>query len=42
MPSQTVNLSHEQAEYIQATLGDEQSVSSRVRELLDKGIEADQ
>jgi hypothetical protein len=42
MPSQTVNLSHEQAEYIQATIGEEQSVSDRVREILDAGIEAEE
>lgn len=43
MVSQTVNFDRGQYQYILATIdGDDKNVSERVRELVDKGIEAEE
>ncbi|MDL0127052.1 hypothetical protein [Halobacterium salinarum] len=41
MPTQTVNFDHEQYQYILSTSG-EGEFSERVRELVDKGMEAEE
>ncbi len=42
MPSHTVAFDNGQYQYVLATKGEQQSVSERVRELVDKGMEAEQ
>jgi len=42
MPSHTVAFDNGQYQYVLATKGERQSVSERVRELVDKGMEAEQ
>jgi hypothetical protein len=42
MPSHTVAFDNGQYQYVLATKEDGQSVSQRVRELVDKGMEAEQ
>ncbi len=42
MPTQTINFGNGHFQYILATKEPEQSVSDRVREIMDKGIEAEQ
>lgn len=42
MVSQTVNFDRGQYQYIVATMGDDENVSERVRELVDKGMEVEQ
>jgi hypothetical protein len=42
MPSHTVAFDNGQYQYVLATKGNQQSVSERVRELVDAGIEAEE
>jgi len=42
MASQTVNLDNEQLQYILRTKEEAQSISARIREIVDKGIESEQ
>ena len=42
MPSHTVAFDNGQYQYVLATKGEQQSVSERVLELVDKGMEAEQ
>lgn len=42
MASQTVNFEDSQIQYVLATKDNDESFSNRVRDLLDKGIEAEE
>ena len=42
MPSHTVAFDNGQYQYILATTGDDDNVSERVRELIDKGMEVEE
>jgi len=42
MPSHTVAFDNGQYQYVLATKGEQQSVSERVRELVDKGMETEE
>ena len=42
MPTQTVNFDDGQIQYVLATKAVEQSFSERVRDLVDKGMEAEE
>jgi hypothetical protein len=42
MPTQTINFGNGHFQYVLATKEPEQSVSDRVREIMDMGIEAEQ
>jgi predicted CopG family antitoxin len=42
MPSHTVAFDNGQYQYVLATKGERQSVSERVRELVDKGMEVEE
>jgi len=42
MPSHTVAFDNGQYQYILATTGEDGNVSERVRELIDKGMEAEE
>jgi len=42
MPTQTINFDNGHFQYILATKGEGQSVSDRVREIVDAGIESEE
>jgi len=41
MPSTTVSLNDDQYQHVLETIGEDQSKSARLRELIDKGIQAE-